>query len=168
MFRPARFFSSKNRRAPLQWTPRRSNTQSVDDQIRALQGAWGDALSLPLCLIVLALYEWWRWLFSMTPNPLMLTFAAAVAIHVAWRRRKLYRAELQQLRVARPAHPTASQVVELLHVVGLRLWQELTPKLAPAVVAASFRRILSPANGLARRLTARFWHAATHSMQRQP
>ena len=156
MFRPARFFSSKNRRAPLQWTPRRSNTQSVDDQIRALQGSWGDAVSLPLCLTALALYEWWRWLFSMTPNPLMLTFAAAVAIHVAWRRRKRYRAELQHLRLGHPAQPTAGQMVELLHIVGLRLWQELTVKLAPAVIAASLRRILSPANGLAKRLATAF------------
>ena len=156
MFRPARFFSSKNRRAPLQWTPRRSNGQPVDEQIRALQCAWGDALSLPLCLALLALYEWWRWLFSMTPNPLLLTFAAAIAIHATWRRRTLYRSELKHLRLAYPAQPTANQVRELLHVVGLRVAQELRVQLAPAAMAASLRRLLSPANGLAKRLATVF------------
>lgn len=156
MFRPARLFRSKNRRAPLQWTPRRSNGQPVDEQIRALQCAWGDALSLPLCLALLALYEWWRWLFSMTPNPLLLTFAAAVAIHATWRRRKLYRSELKQLRLASPAQPIANQLLELLHIVGLRLAQEVRVSLAPAAMAASLRRLLSPANGLAKRLATVF------------
>ncbi|HNI68845.1 MAG TPA: hypothetical protein PKV55_12445 [Nitrospira sp.] len=156
MFRPARLFSSKNRRAPLQWTPRRSINQSVDDQIRALHGAWGDALSLPLCLALLALYEWWRWLFSMAPNPLLFTFIAAVAIHATWRRRKRYRSELQQLRLTHPAQPTASQIVALLQSTGIRLLQELTARLAPATVAAALRRILSPANGLAKRLATAF------------
>lgn len=168
MFRPARFFSSKNRRAPLQWTPRRSTHQSVDEQIRALHGAWGDALSLPLCLTLLALYEWWRWLFSMTPNPLLLTFVAAVAIHVAWRRRKLYRSELQQLRLTHPSPPAMSQVVELLQIVGLRLRQELTAHLNSATVSALLRRLVSSANGLAKRLVARFAHGTTHSVLRQP
>lgn len=156
MFRPARWFSSKNRRAPLQWTPRRSNGQPVDEQIRALQCAWGDALSLPLCLALLALYEWWRWLFSMTPNPLLLTFAAAVAIHAAWRRRTRYRSELKQLRLTSPAQPVAHHLLELLHLVGVRLAQEVKVQLAPAAMAASLRRLLSPANGLAKRLATVF------------
>ncbi|MBS0170151.1 MAG: hypothetical protein JSR62_07315 [Nitrospira sp.] len=156
MFRPARLFSSKNRRAPLQWTPRRASGQPIDEQIRALQGAWGDALPLPLCLTLLALYEWWRWLFSMTPNPLMLTVAAAVAIHATWRRRKRYRSELTQLRMTCPAPPAANHWPELMRLVGVRLWQELRVRFAPAQLAASLRRWLSPANGLAKRLATAF------------
>ncbi len=156
MLRPARLFSSKNRRAPLQWTPRRSNGQPVDEQIRALQCAWGDAVSLPLCLALLALYEWWRWLFSMTPNPLLLTVAAAIAMHATWRRGKRYRSELKQLRLASPAQPTTTHVRDLLHVVGLRVAQELRIHLAPAAMAASLRRLLSPTHGLAKRLATVF------------
>ena len=121
-----------------------------------------------LCLTLLALYEWWRWLFSMTPNPLLLTFVAAVAIHVAWRRRKLYRSELQQLRLTHPSPPAMSQVVELLQIVGLRLRQELTAHLNSATVSALLRRLVSSANGLAKRLVARFAHGTTHSVLRQP
>jgi len=156
MFLPGRLFNSKNRRTPLQLIPRRLSGQSIDDQIRALHAAWGDVLSLPLCLSVLALYEWWRWLFTMPSNPILLTFVAAVAIHVTWRRRKVYKAELKQLRPSRPAHATVSEVIELLRIMGTRVMQDMKNKLAPATVLASARRILSPANWLAKRLTARF------------
>jgi len=36
MFLPARLFGSKNRRTPLQLTPRRLTGQSVDEQIRRM------------------------------------------------------------------------------------------------------------------------------------
>lgn len=95
MFLPARLFGSKNRRTPLQLTPRRLTGQSVDEQIRRLQSAWGDVLSLPMCLGALAVYEWWRWLFSMPPNPLLLTIVAAVAIQATWRRRAVYKGRIE-------------------------------------------------------------------------
>ncbi len=156
MLLPARLFNSKNRRTPLSMTPRRAPGQSIDEQIRALQSAWGDRLSLPLCLAVLALYEWWRWLFSIPSNPLLLTVVAAVAIHATRHRRKVYRAELKQLRLGRPAQPTVRELVELLRLTGGRLLQDITSRISPATIVASARRALSPANGLAKRLTARF------------
>ena len=66
MFRPARLFSSKT-------AARRCSSPPFDQPVRRrpdprLHGAWGDALSLPLCLALLAQYEWWRWLFSMAPE----------------------------------------------------------------------------------------------------
>ena len=155
MFLPARVFTSKNRRTSLQSIPRRLTTQSIEEQIRALQTAWADVLSLPLCLTVLALYEWWRWLFSIPSNPLLLTVVAAVAIHASRRRRKAYKAELKQLQLNRPAQPTLHDVVELLGIAGRRILQDLTGKCSPATLIASARRFASPANGLAKRLFAR-------------
>ena len=46
MFSP-REFTSKNRRTSLQSIPRRFNGQSIDEQIRAVQSAWADVLTLP-------------------------------------------------------------------------------------------------------------------------
>lgn len=155
MFLPARVFTSKNRRTSLQSIPRRLPGQSIDEQVRALQSAWADVLSLPLCLTVLALYEWWRWLFSIPSNPLLLTGVAAVAVHATRRRRKTYKAELKQLHLNRPPQPTVSEVIELARLWTRRLLQDLTGKLAPATVIASARRFASPANGLAKRLFAR-------------
>ncbi len=155
MFLPARLFGSKNRRTPLQMTPRRLTGQSVEEQVRRLQSAWGDVLSLPLCLVALALYEWWRWLFSIPSNPLLLTVVAAVAIHAAWRRRAVYTAELKQLRLGRADEPTVKQLVKLLHLAGARLLQQITSIRIPSTILSSVRRVLSPANGLAKRLAAR-------------
>ena len=139
MLLPARLFNSKNRRTPLPMIPRRLPGQSIDEQIRALQSAWGDVLSLPLCLAVLALYEWWRWLFSISSNPLLLTVVAAVAIHATRRRRKVYRAELKQLRLGRPPQPTVRELVELLRLTGGRLIQNMTSRVSLATIVASAR-----------------------------
>jgi hypothetical protein len=156
MFLPARLFGSKNRRTPLQLTPRRLTGQSVDEQIRRLQSAWGDVLSLPMCLGALALYEWWRWLFSMPPNPLLLTIVAAVAIQATWRRRAVYKAELKLLRLGRGDEPTVAQAAVLLRLTAARLLQQIMNIPIPSTVLSSIRRALSPANGLAKRLAARW------------
>ena len=156
MFLPARLFGSKNRRTPLQLTPRRLTGQSVDEQIRRLQSAWGDVLSLPMCLGALAVYEWWRWLFSMPPNPLLLTIVAAVAIQATWRRRAVYTAELKLLRLGRGGEPTVAQAAVLLRLTAARLLQQITNIPIPSTVLSSIRRALSPANGLAKRLAARW------------
>ena len=155
MFLPARLFGSKNRRTPLQLTPRRLTGQSVDEQIRRLQSAWGDVLSLPMCLGALALYEWWRWLFSMPPNPLLLTIVAAVAIQATWRRRAVYKAELKLLRLGRGDEPTVAQAAVLLRLTAARLLQQITNIHIPSTILSPIRRALSPANGLAKRLAAR-------------
>ena len=156
MFLPARLFGSKNRRTPLQLTPRRLTGQSVDEQIRRLQSAWGDVLSLPMCLGALAVYEWWRWLFSMPPNPLLLTIVAAVAIQATWRRRAVYKAELKLLCLGRGDEPTVAQAAVLLRLTAARLLQQITNIPIPSTVLSSIRRALSPANGLAKRLAARW------------
>jgi len=156
MFLPARLFGSKNRRTPLQLTPRRLTGQSVDEQIRRLQSAWGDVLSLPMCLGALALYEWWRWLFSMPSNPLLLTIVAAVAIHAAWRRRAVYKTELRLLRLGRGEEPTVAQAAALLRSTAARLLQPIANIRIPSTILSPIRRALSPANGLAKRLAARW------------
>ncbi|HRC43908.1 MAG TPA: hypothetical protein PLT27_07645 [Nitrospira sp.] len=156
MFLPARLFGSKNRRTPLPLTPRRLAGQSVDEQIRRLQSAWGDVLSLPMCLGALALYEWWRWLFSMPSNPLLLTIVAAVAIHAAWRRRAVYKTELRLLRLGRGEEPTVAQAAALLRSTAARLLQPIANIRIPSTILSPIRRALSPANGLAKRLAARW------------
>jgi len=156
MFLPARLFGSKNRSTPLPLTPRRLAGQSVDEQIRRLQSAWGDVLSLPMCLGALALYEWWRWLFSMPSNPLLLTIVAAVAIHAAWRRRAVYKTELRLLRLGRGEEPTVAQAAALLRSTAARLLQPIANIRIPSTILSPIRRALSPANGLAKRLAARW------------
>lgn len=138
-FLPSRWFGSKNRRTPLQLTPRRLTGQSVEEQIRRLQSAWGDVLSLPLCLVALALYEWWRWLFSIPSNPLLLTIVAAAAIHATWRRRAVYTADLKQLRLGRTNEATVTQLAELLRLTGARLRQRITSIHIPSTVLSSIR-----------------------------
>ena len=154
MFLPGRVFTSKNRRTALP-IAHRSTSQPIDEQIRALHVAWADVLSLPLCLSLLALYEWWRWLFSMRPNPLLLTMVAAIAIYATRRRRKAYKAELKRLQVTRVPDLTVGELLNLLRLSGRRILHELTRKFDPTVILTSARRVAAPANGIAKRLFAR-------------
>ncbi len=156
MWLSARVFGSKNRRTSLQMTPRRLTGQSLEEQIRRLQSAWGDVLSLPLCLVTLALYEWWRWLFSIPSNPLLLTVMAAVAVHATWRRRTVYKAELKLLRPGRSNEPMMKHLVELLGLAGTGLRHLIRNIPVPSTLLSPVRRALSPANGLVKRLAARW------------
>lgn len=155
MWLTARVFGSKNRRTSLQMTPRRLTGQSLEEQIRRLQSAWGDVLSLPLCLVTLALYEWWRWLFSIPSNPLLLTVMAALAVHATWRRRTVYKAELTLLRPGRSDEPMLKHLVDLLDLAGTGLLHLIRNIPVPSTLLSPIRRALSPANGLVKRLAAR-------------
>ena len=125
MLRPARLFNSKNRRTPLQMKPLRSPGQSVEERVHLLRYQWAEFLALPTCLGALALYEWWRWLFSLPPNPLLLTVVAAVGLAQAWRKRRAFKAELKYLQLNQEADCTAKQVIELLGARACHVAQNL-------------------------------------------
>lgn len=147
MFRSARLFTPKNRRTSLQMTSWRLQGQPAEDRLRALRHQWVDVLRLPICLVILALYEWWRWLFSIPVNPLLLTIVAAVALAQTWRRRKLYRAELNQLQPDK-ASCTARQLIELLRSEVHHLCQELVEHISKQAVPLVAQRIGHPFKSL--------------------
>src|SRR6187200_954849 len=98
MFRPARLFRAKNRRTASSIASLPFTGQLPQERVRVLRQQWADALVLPSCLVLLALYEWWRWLFSIPANPFLLTTVAAVALLQLGRRWKMYRAELNRVQ----------------------------------------------------------------------
>ena len=59
------------------------------------------------------------------------------------------------MRLGRADEPTVKQLVKLLHLAGARLLQQITSIRIPSTILSSVRRVLSPANGLAKRLAAR-------------
>ena len=63
MFRATRLFTPKNYRTSLMTCSSGLSGQPAADRLRVLRQQWADALVLPTCLILLALYEWWSWLF---------------------------------------------------------------------------------------------------------
>ena len=140
MFRSARLFTQKNRRTSLPMTPLRILGQPVEDRIRVLQQQWANFLMLPMCLVVLTLYEWWRWLFSIPANPLFLTIVAAVALAQTWRRRKMYQVELNHLKFDK-APCAARQLIELLRSEVLHLCQELVHQISRQTVPLVAQRI---------------------------
>ena len=144
MFRSARLCNSKNRRTPLQMTPIRLPGQPVEERLRLLRYQWADSLVLPTCLVVVALYEWWRWLFSIPPNPLLLTIVAAVALTQTWRRRKMYKAELNNLQLDREAACRARQVIEFLSSKAHHLCHGLVDRISMQTIFLSIQREWRP------------------------
>jgi hypothetical protein len=141
MFRPARLFNSKNRRTPLQITPLGSPRQSVEERLRLLQYQWADCLALPTCLTVVALYEWWRWLFSIPPNPLLLSLVAAVGLTQARRKRRLYKAELSYLQLNQEAGCTTKLVIELLRAKARQLAHKLADHISTHTLPLQAQRV---------------------------
>jgi hypothetical protein len=74
-----------------------------------------------LCLTILALYEWWRWLFSIPANPFLLTVVAMVALVHTRRRRRSYKTELARLKIGRGDDGMVGLLIELLRETGRRM-----------------------------------------------
>lgn len=125
MFRFARMSNATRRRSPFEITPHRLPGQSVEERIRFLRSKWENSLALPLCLAALALYEWWRWLFSIPSNPPLLTIVAGVAILYTWLMRRAYQAESKSLPLAQDGECTVGEMLELLREKGYRILHAL-------------------------------------------
>lgn len=125
MFLSARTFRSKNRRAPFHTIPIRLPGQSAAEQLRALQALWYDFLTLPLCLAALALYEWWRWLFSIPANPFLLTVIAMVALIRTRQRRRSYKAELTRLKIGQGDESMVGPLITLLWETSRRMCHDI-------------------------------------------
>jgi hypothetical protein len=125
----------------------RLQSQPAEDRLRVLRHQWVDVLRLPTCLVILALYEWWRWLFSIPANPLLLTIVAAVALTQVWRRRKVYRAEMIHLQLDN-ATCTARELIVSLRSAAQHLSQELVEQLWNRVVPLVAQTIWLPFKSL--------------------
>jgi hypothetical protein len=121
--------------------------QPVEDRLRVLRHQWVDALRLPTCLVILALYEWWRWLFSIPANPLLLTIVAAAALTQMWRRWKVYRAEMIHFQLAN-ATCTVRQLIMSFRSAAQHHSQELIEQLWNRVVPVVAQTIWLPFKSL--------------------
>lgn len=153
MFRFARMSNAKKRRSPFQMTPLRLPGQSVEERIGLLRSKWENALALPLCLAALALYEWWRWLFSIPSNPALLTIVAVVATLYTRLTHRAYKAESKGLRLAHDEECTAKEMLELLretvyrtlhNLVGRVSVQAMSLLIRPAFFTLFRKRAASP------------------------
>jgi hypothetical protein len=147
MIRSVGLFTPKNRRTSSQMTQVRFPGQPVEDRVRALRQQWADFLVLPLCLLVLTFYEWWRWLFSIPVNPLLHTMVTAVALTQLWRRRRMYRAEMNHLHRDKAPCPTR-HLIKLLCSETYRLCPELRDQISKQAVPFVAQWIWHPLKNL--------------------
>lgn len=105
--------------------PLRLPGQPVDEGLIQLRDKVDDLLTLPLCLVALALFEWWRWWLSVPPNPLLFTIVALIPVlHACWKV-IVYKAEKKDLILGRDEERTVGQLLEELRESGYRVFHDI-------------------------------------------
>jgi hypothetical protein len=90
-----------------------------------LRDKFNDLLALPLCLVVLAMFEWWRWSFAISPNPWVLTIAALISITYAWRKGARLVRTVKNHRLGRDGERVVGQMLEPLREKGYRVFHDI-------------------------------------------
>ena len=117
--------SRQLRRSQFKTPPLRMPGQSVDEGMSDLRDKFNDLLALPLCLVVLAVFEWCRWSFAISPNPWVLTIAALISITYAWRKGARLVRTVKNHRLGRDGERVVGQMLEPLRAKGYRVFHDI-------------------------------------------
>jgi len=82
-------------------------------------------LILPLCFVVLAMFEWYRWWTSLSVNPLILTVAAIISVSYVWIKGAPILAKVRNLRMGRDGERVVAEFLEPLRAKGYRVFHDL-------------------------------------------
>jgi hypothetical protein len=106
--------------------PLRVAGQSLDEEIVRLQDKWDQNIFLPASLsVVLACLEWYRWSFSLSPNPWLLTFIAiAVCLYSVWKTIE-YKKSKRNLELGRDGERVVAEHLEQLRPLGYRVFHDV-------------------------------------------
>jgi hypothetical protein len=113
-------------KSPLQSNPLRLPGQSLDDRIReVIERQISDRILFAGMMGMLTIFEWLRWAFEITVNPVILTIAfVAIALAIVpgiTRTRKQIRA----MRLGRDGERAVGQALEQLRRYGYRVFHDI-------------------------------------------
>ena len=117
--------SRQLRRSPIKTPPLRVPGQSSDERISNLQNKFTDLVVPPLCLVVLAFFEWWHWMMAVPPNPWVFTIVALLSIIYAWGKGAPLVAMVKNLRLGRDGERSVGQMLEPLREKGYRVFHDI-------------------------------------------
>ena len=99
--------------------------QSMDERITHHQEKLADLVVPTFCLVVLAVFEWWRWWFPVPPMPLPFTAIALIAVLYAFPRVMRHRAGMKTDRQGRDGERYVGQMLEQLRDKGYRVFHDI-------------------------------------------
>lgn len=113
------------RRSPIKTAPLRLPGQSIEECISQLRDQFDALLMWPLCFVVLAMFEWYRWWTALPLNPLLLTTVAIIAIVYAWIKGAPVVRMIRNLRMGRDGERSVGQLLEPLREKGYRVFHDI-------------------------------------------
>lgn len=113
-------------RSPLKAPPLRYAGQSLDQEInRLVNDGVMPYIAVALCVVWIAIYEWYRWYVGAPPQPVLLTFVAIgmmlVAAFKVWTTRK----RMRRLRLGRDGERVVGQFLEQLREQGFQIFHDV-------------------------------------------
>lgn len=113
-------------RSPLKASPLRNAGQSLEEEIhRIISEDVGSYAALVGFSIMLALYEWSRWLWNSPPHPVAVTGVAFCLSAYAFKKGFAARRKVRLLRQARDGEKAVGQYLEALREKGYRIFHDL-------------------------------------------
>jgi hypothetical protein len=117
---------TKDKRSPLKDKPLRYPGQSLDEQrLSLLDDKVLEPLLLALFLVVLALLEWWRYLYPQPPLPWLVSVMALGGIGYAVWSISRVRRRLKQMRLGSEGEKAVGQFLERLRQNGYQVFHDV-------------------------------------------
>lgn len=117
---------SELKKSPIKDSPLRQPAQSLEEERRKLlEDMFEGPFLWALISVVLAMIEWWRYVFDRPPEPVAFTVVAAlVVVFAAWRLRKAF-LHARTLRLGIEGEKAVGQFLERLRENGYQVFHDL-------------------------------------------
>ena len=113
------------RRSQLKTPPLRLPGHSLEGRISELRDEFSGLLIIPMCLFVLAVFEWSQWWIAAPPSPFIATALTLIAILYAWRKGAPLVAMIKNLRLGRDGERAVGELLEPLRENGYRVFHDI-------------------------------------------
>lgn len=113
------------RRSPIKFQPPRLPGQSLDEKIQHLSERFDAKVLLGFTFILLTIFEWYRWLADLRPDPWPLTFVTLFILpFIVWASIK-YRREKANHKLGLEGERTVGHVLEELRAEGYQVFHDI-------------------------------------------
>lgn len=118
---------ANNKKSPLKDKPLRHAGQSIDEEINRIV----DEDAIPyiitsLFLIMVAVFEWYKWIFKLPPSPVLITIVAIIFTVFATYKLIRIRSKLKNMKLGRDGEKAVGQYLESFRSAnGIKVFHDI-------------------------------------------